>query len=200
MRDRSDEVLPLVLRELREGRMGNKDHMELLYWIPLLLRAKVAVEIGTGTGFSASLIAAALQVNGGTLYSTDASAEVRPQEHLGKLGIRNVELHTANGVKFLSEFGKEIDFAFEDSSHTFEDTVSHLEGIHNRLRAGGVVMIHDADAVRGATEEFLRRHSEYLYHHDSEGVGMDILQKGPVLRETFDGVLKTAYQLQVGLV
>lgn len=167
------------LEDLRAGNLGNRDAMELLYLVPRLVSPRRCVEIGSGSGFSASLIGQALLGTGGVLVSVDVEDAGAARSRVAAYGYQHVSFRQAKGAEYLAARREPIDFAFEDAQHDHEGTLAHLEGIHRLLVLGGVILVHDtngADARRGV-HDFTMRHPEYVWTEIPLGVGYMVLMK-----------------------
>jgi predicted O-methyltransferase YrrM len=111
------------------------------------------LELGTGTGLSASYQAAALELNGrGTLMSLDFQEVAAIAERgLGALGLdHRIELRVGpidETLPGLLERIAPIDYAFLDAEHSEEATTRHFEAVLPHLADGAVVVLDDVTAT-----------------------------------------------------
>lgn len=149
-----------------EGLIGHPNIYELLYLVPKLLGAKTSVEIGTEYGNGACMMGSAMRETGGVHHTVDVNECLVAQAKVRELGLTgHVRFHEGKGQDFLKGLPESsVDFLFEDSSHTYENTLECLEAADRVLRVGGVLMVHDLNIpdVPRAIEAFLKG-KPYLY-------------------------------------
>jgi len=140
-----------------------------LYSFVRMVKPGIVIETGTFVGYTSLCIAQALEDNGesGHLYSFDLfqnlpenySSPLCPdtrnslhvaRTHLGKAGLSNrVTLHQGDSVKQIEivfpEKNPFIDLAFIDGDHTLKGCFSDWNVIAERLRPGGLVLLHDVE-------------------------------------------------------
>ena len=111
-----------------------------------VLQPKLAVEVGTFTGYSALAVARALPP-GGRLLCCDLSDEwtVIARKHWQLAGVDDlIDLHIGPAIDTLRSlpFHPQIDFAFVDADK--EGNIDYYEEILSRLSAHGVILVDNA--------------------------------------------------------
>jgi caffeoyl-CoA O-methyltransferase len=156
---RQDEVLARVERETEA--MGDiavmqvaADQGALIELIVRSLEARLAVEVGTFTGYSAICIARGL-ASGGRLVclELDEGYARTAEENLASAGLAGVaEVRVGPAVEALRAMPSEprIDFAFVDADKT--SYPEYYEELLARLRPGGMMML-DNVLLRGRVLE-----------------------------------------------
>lgn len=108
--------------------------------------ARTVAEVGTGTGWTAIVLALADRSR--VVHSFDVSAH---EERAGYLALASRDVRAR--VHLALRDGREgppaelprIDFLFIDSSHELEETMTTFRTWSERLRPGGTVAFHDYD-------------------------------------------------------
>ena len=105
--------------------------------------ARIAVEVGTFTGYSAICVARALPPDG-RLLCCDVSEEwtAIARKYWAKAGVADkITLKIAPAIETLQALpmGEEIDFAFIDADKT--NYRNYYEEVLKRMRAGGLILI-----------------------------------------------------------
>ena len=156
--------------------------------------ARQALEIGTYQGVSAVAIAMALTPEG-LLYCVDPWPETRVgqnnpcwsicQRHLQRSGV-------SNRIRFLRGYSRDmapqmpdqLDFAFIDGDHSWDGIHTDWTIVSEKLRAGGVVCLHDS--VTPAGEDWRRLDSclyfEQRIRQDSRFSLIEVVHSLVVLR------------------
>jgi len=174
-----------IVRDLREetARLGRQAAMQIAPDQAALLRilasaigARVAVEVGTFTGFSALAIARGL-APGGRLHCFDVSEEwtAIARRYWAKAGVAGrIELHVGEAARMLRALPEDppLDFAFIDADK--KGYPVYWDEIVRRLRPGGLVAVDNvlwegevvqAD-VRGEDVEAIRAFNAQLLADD----------------------------------
>ncbi len=111
-------------------------------WLVRLIGARVAVEVGTFTGYSSICLADALGPDG-RLVCCDVSEEYTSVavEFWERLGLTDrIELHLAPALDTLAGLPDDaIDLAFIDADKT--NYLPYYEALLGRLRPGGVIVV-----------------------------------------------------------
>ncbi len=127
-----------------------KNEAEYIYNFLLDKKIKVSLEIGFGLGFAAAHIISATK---SILYSIDYQQNSR----FNNIGIKNIEklnlsayLRLENGfshsvLPHLLKQGVNLDFAFIDGGHKFDEIFLDFYYIDLMLNDGGYVLFHDAN-------------------------------------------------------
>jgi predicted O-methyltransferase YrrM len=117
------------------------------------------VETGVGRGFTTHMILSALDANGrGRLASIDLPPGGESRLVLGPHPRWTLlEGSTRRLLPGLLEELGTIDLFVHDSAHTYRNTLFELKSAWPRLRAGGVILVDDAD-WNVAFEEFVATH------------------------------------------
>lgn len=179
--------VPAGVRKLQEDgewadHLGHPNLYELLYLLPRLLRAVVCVEIGTESGNSTVMIAEALRHSPRSqLWSIDLNGGGAARDKITALGLKErVTFVRADGHEWLKAHqGFRVDFALEDSGHTYKVTRRHLEALDPMMRIGGIIAVHDLNIpdVPRAIREFIDG-KRYTLLRSEWGPGFAYLIKG----------------------
>lgn len=162
--------------------LGHPNLYEFLWLAPMLLKARVCVEVGTENGNSTCMIGDAMRRLGGRLWTVDVSPCELARSKVLELGLQDwVSFHQKSGQEFLSNWSQPIDFAFEDSEHGYRNTFEVLEALHPHVRPGGVIAVHDLNipAVPKAIDDFLKG-KDYAMIRSEWGPGFAYMLKGGV--------------------
>lgn len=154
-----------IYRERCQVNSDISDHLPTLYEHAAIGDAKV-IELGVRSGESTFAFLAAIAEHGGSLWSCDID---RPPFYL------QVQEHAPFWTFVLGDdlwscaaAPDDADVVFIDTSHTYDQTVAELDLYAPKLRAGGVILLHDTELrqpaasprhdplfpVRVAAEEF----------------------------------------------
>lgn len=129
---------------LRKWGMGAIFEVEgqTLYALIRALKPDTVVEIGSGTGCSATHITSALRDNGhGHMTTVDRGNTPQIPDDLQQY----VTIQSGDGVEWLQQQpDNSIDFLLEDADHTTPLCAAIGELAKTKLRPGGVLMVHDA--------------------------------------------------------
>jgi len=170
-----------VARRLQEdtAKLGSEavmqtspDQAALLRILTAAIGARVAVEVGTFTGFSALAIARGL-APGGRLHCFDASEEwtAIARRYWKEAGVADrIELHVGDAAKTLRALPDDppVDFAFIDADK--KGYPLYWEEVVRRLRPGGLVAVDNVlwegevveDDEQGEDVVAIRRFNEQL--------------------------------------
>jgi len=126
---------------------------QTLYALIRALKPETLVEIGSGTGCSATHIASALHDN--RAFYARLDIHVKPGGHLTTVDRGNtpaipadlleyVTIHAGDGIDYLALLpDSSVDFILEDADHTTEMCHAIGELVKTKLKPGGVLLVHD---------------------------------------------------------
>jgi len=121
-------------------RYSNMEHLGPMFYICLLTKAKIMVELGTGHGDATSMFNEVGKITDGVVYTIDISSEV-----LGRERLKNeprVVFILSDSIKAAETWDKgDIDVLYCDSDHSYERVYGELmvwERFHPK-----VVFVHD---------------------------------------------------------
>lgn len=138
----------------------------------------VVLELGVRGGVSTSALLAGVEERGGMLYSVDincncwGSVQPHPQWKFVCADSLDEEKLDAVGLP------EQLDLLFIDTTHTYARTVAELELWGERVRAGGLILLHDTDnpgtpGVREAILEYcLKNDLLFWLYPGSHGLGV----------------------------
>lgn len=146
----------------------NKGDETRLLLMPLsifMTGGKVCVELGVGTGWSASAIVQAVRIMDGELWMFDHTVPSPtpadyPLFNLEK-DVRHIKFHRIEsidaGKRWEELSNMDVDWLHIDTSHTYEQTKGELETWYPLVKVGGMIVMHDSklEGVKRATDEFL---------------------------------------------
>ena len=148
---------PVLAKQLIpfQGSIAHNDGV-ILYSLIRTLKPKRVVELGTFRGISTNYMAAACAQNkvimdtvdnvrywGGIIRGINISWRYR----------RWIQQHKADAVTWLKEQpNNSIDFIFEDTSHTFENTRDIIQLAQDKLRIEGTLILHDVNVKEKGCE------------------------------------------------
>ncbi len=115
---------------------------QTLYALIRALKPQTVVEIGSGTGCSATHICSALKANGhGHLTTVDRGNTPQIPADL----LDYVTIEAGDGINYLALLPDgSVDFLLEDADHTADMCAAIGELAKTKLKPGGVLLIHDA--------------------------------------------------------
>lgn len=145
-------------------------HLPRLFMEAAIGNAQV-IELGVRTGNSTSAFLAAVEQHGGHVWSVDI---VQPD--VPWLGHPQWTLIVGDDRYTAEQLPDDVDVLFIDTSHFYKDTLRELAMYVPKVRAGGVVLMHDTELgrqtprepvypVRQAIERYFKRtpyHREYV--------------------------------------
>jgi hypothetical protein len=159
-------------QEVLGGPSDIRDHL------PRLRREArgTVLELGVRGGASTSALLAGIEERGGTLWSVDINAGCRhafdghPQWHFVAADSRDTDAVVAAGLP------ASLDVLFIDTIHTYEHVHEELEAWADRVRRGGIILVHDTDSfpdVRRALGDWCRsRQVPFEFLRRSNGLGV----------------------------
>ena len=138
-----------------EGRWNDiQDCLAFLHESVLAYPRAQVVELGVRGGNSTSALLSAVQQVGGHLWSCDIEPPGRGGDWDFPPEWNEVPEWTficgdSVGDTVIAQMPKEIDVLFEDTSHTFEQTLAEMEAYMPLVRPGGVALFHDTQCILG---------------------------------------------------
>jgi predicted O-methyltransferase YrrM len=120
----------------------------LWYSLTMLARPRVVVETGTYAGYSASCIASALKLLGGSrrLYSIDPAPlkQIWSGSSVANF-IEQIPLTSQEAVALIRDRlnGEAIDLLLLDSDHTYDTIHAEFVLYEPMVRRGGMILLHD---------------------------------------------------------
>lgn len=136
-------------------------HLEFMHTTVLGYGRPVVIELGIQAGNSTSALLSAVEERSGELWSCD----LQTREQLeGRLPADRVEWwghpdwHVRHGDDLAQEtlawMPRECDVLFIDSDHSFEHVRDTLRVYAPRVRAGGVILMHDTHYLNVGGEDY----------------------------------------------
>ena len=195
----------------------------IYYGLIRSIRPKHVLTIGSGHGFMPVCAGLAVKDNGkgrvtfvdpayagvkqGTMGVGKWSDPKKTREFFGKFGLEDIVTH----YEFFNDYRDHklppIDFAIIDGSHTYENVKFDLMNVLQRLKKGGLVLLHDSDhpaefvgafGVRQLLEEL---DDEFNVINIPGEAGLAILQrKGQgYVKTKYSGHIRNALCICIGL-
>jgi predicted O-methyltransferase YrrM len=181
------ELLSTTLPDEADSRVIQSSEPEVartLYVLSRLLKAHRIVEVGVYRGATSRLLARALADNGGgILHLVDlspealVSAQAASQPHPSVSILGHCGLSTA--TQMLGEVPAECDLIYLDADHSESGVHAELTSWLPKLRAGGIVGVHDSINVPGvcrAVHRFSAGRSRLLTVATGRGSGLSLIQ------------------------
>ncbi len=124
-----------------------------LFAIARLLGASRVAEVGVFRGYTTQFLAAAVDPTGGVLHLVDASESALTEAtgRAGRYAGCRIECHAgfSTDVNVLAAVPNGLDLVFLDADHSETGVAAELAAWLPKVRAGGVVAVHDSINVRG---------------------------------------------------
>lgn len=146
------------------GGWGLRGHLSLLYALPVMLDAKVILELGTGEGNSTLSFVSAVQVTKGIVYSVDIDKERQDKvkeifrEEMARNEIMFIH---ADSIEYVNQWnGKQIDFLLCDTDHAYKRVYGELTTWGKYMRKRGIMTVHDTDHEVSPTYKAARDYAE----------------------------------------
>jgi predicted O-methyltransferase YrrM len=125
---------------------------ELLFVLARATQARLILELGTATGYSAIYLARACEAFKGRVVTLERNAEMasRARANVEKAGLKDrVEIMVGDAFEVMTKMRDPFDFAFLDiDKESYAEALSHCERL---LRPGGL-LVADNVAFQGADE------------------------------------------------
>jgi predicted O-methyltransferase YrrM len=157
--------LPSVPAELRDAPLpddlgaqyvesSEPDVSRTLYTLARLLYARRIAEVGVFRGATTRFLSRALADNGGgELHLVDLSGEALARARAAAGELANVTLQSHPGSSYapevLSQVPSDLDLVYLDADHSEQGVRAELAAWIPKVRAGGIIAIHDAIHLTG---------------------------------------------------
>ena len=123
----------------------NSDIVDHLPYLFEAARGKQVIELGVRGGNSAAAFLAAVELDGGHVWSVDIVAPHVPTEwHDSPLW----DFLLGDDLSLAEQLPDGVDVVFVDTSHTFMQTLCEIDTYAPKVRAGGVMLFHDTELER----------------------------------------------------
>jgi predicted O-methyltransferase YrrM len=147
---------------------SERNAAEFVGRLAALMRARTVCEIGCFIGYTTSHIASALRSVGadGHLHYVDldplhlATATANLQR-LGLASFGTPHLGGSHDPQTLATLPAEIDLAFIDTTHSYDDTVAEIAAYGPRLSARGCLVLHDSIRFPGVRQAIAEARGAY---------------------------------------
>lgn len=142
-----------MLRQLEEGYRARlavwsdiQEQMPLLRQAARSYTAPVIAELGTRTGESTSAFLAGAAASGGHVWSVDIGPSTNEWAAYGMWDFLSADDMSDEAAQFVPD---ELDILFIDTSHRYEHTLAELRRFGQRVRPGGLILMHDVELTIG---------------------------------------------------
>lgn len=146
------------------GGWGLGGHLSLLYVLPVMLDAKVILELGTGQGNSTMSFISAVQVTKGIVYSVDIDKEAQDKVKeifKDEIAKNYIVFVLADSIEYEKQWdGKQIDFLLCDTDHAYERVYGELTAWGKFMSKKGIMTVHDTDHEVSPTYKAARKYAE----------------------------------------
>jgi len=127
-------------------------HLPYLRRTVVDLGARQVIELGVRTGESTVAFLTGLEETGGELWSCDIQHPLDIKNHVFGNPIAdhvwgnfdNWTFTLGNDLEMVAEAPEQCDVLFIDAEHTYDHVLAELEAYGPRVRAGGVILLHDS--------------------------------------------------------
>lgn len=155
---------------------------ELLHAIVRAIKPRVIVETGTHKGFSALMMAKALQQNGSGHIHTVDMEDHGTRELFSRFGLSSLAtFHKMMSVDLIRTMPKDrkIDFLWLDADHSEESVISEMNVALPLLKPGSYVGFHDAlvdPREDRAVKKIRAQHPSWEYVRFFSARGVDLMR------------------------
>lgn len=158
-------LAPQMLSGSNQGR--------LLSFISKMKQAKLALEIGTFTGYSAICIAEGLSDHG-ILHTIEISEQYNEFYHFihDKIDIAGkIKFHIGDALEIIPSIEGKFDIVFIDAAK--KEYLNYLKIIEDRMNSGGILISDNVlwsgkvlDEIKDSDTEILHQYNQYLKESD----------------------------------
>lgn len=116
------------------------EHLPTLHMAVTDRNAKQVIELGVRTGRSTAALLAAVEQTGGQVWSCDVTGpKIDPliAEH------ERWTIRIGDDIAVADTAPEQCDVLFIDTSHDYGQTLAELDAYAPKVRAGGVILLHD---------------------------------------------------------
>jgi len=149
------------------GTWGMGAHRSNLYVLPVLLDAKIILELGTGLGISLLSFASAILETGGVVYSVDHDKGRHEMVKNDFKGVKGITFVLDDTIEYEKKWdGRKIDFLLCDSDHSYETVYGELTAWEKHLSEKAIIAIHDVNdpqTYRAGHDYSVQRNKSFLY-------------------------------------
>lgn len=142
------------------------------------------IELGTATGNSTIALLSAIEHNNrGKLFSIDIDKCDYAEQRIIQAGLYNYWYFTLNdSVNYASQFNKECDLVFIDTSHEAEQTEKEIVAWSEKVRLGGYIIFHDTmsrySGVSIPIQNWLKKNKKnWKYYSIDAAAGLGVMTK-----------------------
>jgi len=171
-----------VVNEFGGGWAVELEVGELLHSIVRTLKPRIIVETGTHKGFSALMMAKALQQNGsGHLYTVDMT-DHGVKALFSRFGVSTlVTFYKTKSVDVLQSMPKDrkVDFLWLDADHAEESVLAEMQAALPFLKPGSYVGFHDVlidPREDRAVKKIRQRYPDWEYIRFFSARGVDLMR------------------------
>jgi len=121
------------------------ENSDIVLHMPALYEAaggRQVIELGVRSGNSTAAFLAAQETSGGHLWSVDVDWPHVPPHWVDSDGW---DFLLGNDLTLADELPDDVDVVFIDTSHAYAQTLGELYLYANKLKAGGVILLHDTE-------------------------------------------------------
>jgi len=171
-----------VVNEFGGGWAVELEVGELLHAIVRTLKPSLIVETGTHKGFSALMMAKALQQNGSGHIHTVDMEDHGTKELFKRFGLSSVatfyKMMSVNLIRMMPK-DRKIDFLWLDADHSEESVLAEIEAALHFFKPGSYVGFHDALVDRredNAVKKVRAQHPIWEYIRFFSARGVDLMR------------------------
>ncbi len=170
------------------------EHLEFLYTVTCNIHAKKILEFGVRSGQSTSAFLSAIEEmlehdsHSHKLWSCDLNMPYGDIEKY--IGQEHWIFQQGNDLdnEIYSKLPDSVDIVFIDTGHFFDETLEEMEKYYNKLKKGGLMILHDSNEPQfigeyAAIRVFLDRHKECDFYNFINNHGLAVISKDQKFNE-----------------
>lgn len=143
----SEEERIDLIRKYGITLQGYDYQRNLMFVLPIALRAKIVVETGLAQGESTIIFLKALKLIGGHLFTYDIVDSPTAREKIAREGLDEYwtfrQMDSVQGAKLWND--GLIDLLYLDSDHSKQHVLNELNAWHKHLKDTAIILIHDTN-------------------------------------------------------